>query len=229
MRRGYICLLLVLWCQHLSWAPTTALAAKKPPCVASLEDCPLEGCGGDPGLNTVKNRQDPASDPEKWGLDEIIGLQEEIQEDWKSGMDRVPIEEAGEGFAVVVTGYLIHASNNSVESCNCRLPGPENKDIHVNLVTEKEYERDESVVAEFTPRNRPDGWTVAKLGALAKKRAYVRITGWLMLDTEHLSRPGGPRATIWEIHPVTKCEICTKSKSDCDKGKGWKALATYPD
>jgi hypothetical protein len=42
----------------------------KDPCVPSLADCPLIGCGGDPKLNSAKNRKDKpvASDVEKWKL-----------------------------------------------------------------------------------------------------------------------------------------------------------------
>jgi len=49
---------------------------------------------------------------------------------------------------------------------------------------------------------------------------YVRVTGWLMLDTKHISNPL-VRSTNWEVHPITKFEHCTKTQAACDAGQGW--------
>jgi hypothetical protein len=35
----------------------------------------------------------------------------------------------------------------------------------------------------------------------------VRITGWLLYDWEHLGVVGQERATVWEVHPITKIEV----------------------
>jgi len=36
----------------------------------------------------------------------------------------------------------------------------------------------------------------------------VRVTGWLMLDTQHVKdHDGGPRATLWEVHPITAVDV----------------------
>ena len=209
----------------------SAASKKKKPCVATLATCPEQGCGGDAELNKLKNRADPATSPEKWTLSEIIDLEEEIEPGWGSLEDRAPIKEVGEGTPVVVTGYLVHARASGPESCNCYLTGQENNDIHMNLAVHKSDDREESVVAEITPRVRAEqpGWTVSKLTTLATRGAYVRMSGWLLLDTQHISRSGGPRATVWEVHPVTRCEVCTKTKKECDQGKAgaWKALESY--
>ncbi len=53
---------------------------------------------------------------------------------------------------------------------------------------------------------------------------YVSVSGFLLLDTEHISKNGGPRMTIWEIHPVTRFEVCTTTKAKCDLGTGWKDI-----
>jgi hypothetical protein len=34
----------------------------------------------------------------------------------------------------------------------------------------------------------------------------VRLSGWLLLDTEHPEEVGRTRGTIWEIHPVMRIE-----------------------
>jgi hypothetical protein len=85
-------------------------------------------------------------------------------------------------------------------------------------------------VIEPTPRSkRHAGWTPAAAKAIAVRRspssprneaaaARVRVTGFLMLDPVHPSHIRGKctsncagkrffRATLWEIHPVTRIEV----------------------
>ena len=62
----------------------------------------------------------------------------------------------------------------------------------------------------------------------------VRVTGWLMLDTAHIHHsvllpgesPRGPlvRVTNWEVHPITKFEVCHSSVKKCKKGQGFQAF-----
>jgi len=59
----------------------------------------------------------------------------------------------------------------------------------------------------------------------------VRLTGWVMLDTAHVhhshllpgEHPVRPvnRSSDWEIHPVTKFEVCTSTIAQCRAGGGW--------
>jgi len=69
-------------------------------------------------------------------------------------------------------------------------------------------DRARSIVVELNPRLRAKhpGWTPQTLEALARQKAQVRITGWVMLDPEHPDQVGETRGTIWEVHPVTKIE-----------------------
>jgi|ERR1041385_685245 hypothetical protein len=225
--------LLVLSLSLLSYATQSEAQHKKKqkvPCVATLTDClkKAAGCGGDPALNVLKNQTTEASNPEEWTVQDVIDLEEEIPVDWRPGMNRQPLTDMGEGTAVTITGYLIHAKASSPEACNCGLPGEENNDFHLNLTAAKNDTRDDGIVAEITPRFRPSGWTLAKLERLADKKTLVRMTGWLMLDSQHLSGNGGPRATVWEVHPVTACDVCTSSVKKCKAGTGWKPLASIP-
>lgn len=203
---------------------------KKEPCVATLAECLQKeaGCGGDPALNVLKNHTTEASDPEDWTVQDVIDLEEEIPADWRPGQNRQPLSDVGEGTAVTITGYLIHAQPSGAEACNCGLSGQDNNEFHLNLAGKKGDTREESIVAEITPRFRPSGWTLPKLERLANKPTFVRLTGWLLLDSQHLSGNGGPRATVWEIHPVTGCEVCTGSVKNCNAGNGWKPLASIP-
>src|SRR5204863_5644294 len=96
-----------------------------------------------------------------------------------------------------------------------------------------------SVTAEITPRVRqklghPD-WVFSNINDFEGQ--FVRLTGWLMLDTKHIPQdPDTPllpnehrnkglsRATNWEIHPVTKFEICKTTVVQCRQGQGWEAV-----
>lgn len=81
-----------------------------------------------------------------------------------------------------------------------------------------------SVTAEITPRVRarrpnPVTWTHSRINALRGK--FIRVTGFLMLDTQHIGRPL-VRATNWEVHPITKLEVCTLTQAQCTAGTGWR-------
>ena len=98
-------------------------------------------------------------------------------------------------------------------------------DIHLALVSDPEDLEENSVTAEITPRIRANGhgnWSYKNLKELEGE--YVQITGWLMLDTKHIPQAhplpderrnkGLKRITNWEIHPITKLEICTQPKKN---------------
>jgi hypothetical protein len=193
-------------------------------------DCPLKGCGGDSQLNRKKNRRTKpaAADVVEWTLTDVVALK--FPKEWTSGTQRTLLESWGEGKAVQVKAFIIHAKNypSGMESCNCNLKLTENNDFHLVLVDSKKKSEKSSVTAEITPHIRPAGWTIKKLRALANDKAYVRVTGLAMLDTQHLKRPI-KRLTNWELHPVIGFEVCTETKAVCDQGSGWQDLAEFPE
>lgn len=195
-------------------------------CATSIGDCPPGGCGGgDPKLNELKNRTDAPSSPEARTISQIVALKQPKK--WTSGQDRSSLKP-DEGTPVVVEAYLVHAKNAGVESCNCYMQGKANNDIHMNLTQKQGQTPDESVVAEITPRPHPSGWTMTKLTSLYTQDAFVRVTGWLLFDSEHVTRSGGPRATLWEIHPVTKIEVCSGGNpAACAQAQNWQPLESY--
>jgi hypothetical protein len=79
---------------------------------------------------------------------------------------------------------------------------------------------------EITPRFCPDGWTLEKLKKLARRKAFVRVQGWQLYDSMHTGTFSW-RGTSWEIHPVTKFEVCTGSKQGCEQGSGWTLLERW--
>jgi hypothetical protein len=227
----------------LSSAPAAA-PFLTPPCadvIASLNDCPVTGCGelGDAALNTAKNRTGNPLTVKRLTLDEIRRMPQPSS--WNTGADRTSIRGPGrEGAAVSVTGFLLKAKAEGKESCNCGLSHRADTDVHLVLVSKMpeaktkeaiaEVEKD-SVTAEITPRVRGknEKWLYRNVNDL--EGSYLRVTGYLMLDSKHFPQAqvlqgerlnrGLSRATNWEVHPITKLEVCTKSRDECESGKGW--------
>jgi hypothetical protein len=215
-----------------------------PPCadvIASLDDCPLTGCGelGDAALNVSKNRTGDPSAVKGMTLDEIRRLPQPLH--WNTGADRASIQGPGkEGSGVVVMGFLLKARAEGKESCNCGLSRRADTDVHLALVSKMpnaktkeaiaESEKD-SVTAEITPRVRGknEKWLYRNVNDL--EGSYIRLTGYLMLDSKHFPQSqvlqgerlnrNLSRATNWEVHPITKIEVCTRSREECERGKGW--------
>lgn len=196
-----------------------------PTSIKNIDDCPAQGCGsrGDANLNRQKNRTSTPSDPEDRSLGWIRQLNE--PDTWETGQSRSSIEET-EARAVVVRAYINRADGSGSETTNCNLPGPVNEDWHLDLVSTKNGIKASAVTAEITPRLRRAGWELRKLRQLARDRAYVRVTGWLMLDSYHIKKPLR-RSTNWEIHPVTKFEVCTTTRAQCIAGNGWVGLEDF--
>jgi hypothetical protein len=210
-----------------------AFAAKKKPktCGAkSFETCPSKGCGGDPLLNQRKNTkvQPAASDIEKVTRTRFTKLK--FPASWKSGTSRNLLKDWGEETPVEYQAYLIKITHytSGMESCNCNLKKEENNDFHLVLVDKRGTPEETSITAEISPRIRPAGWTFKKLNDLSKKKTYIKVTGFLMLDTQHISKPI-KRLTNWEIHPVTSLQVCTVSVTGCKEGNGWIDLADIPE
>lgn len=222
------CLCLLVVFAVLSCDPIIYAAKKKKParvCPTSLSSCPDGGCGGDPKLNEFKNQKKKANDPEDWTIADVIELNDKTPDKWKSGSDRKPLRDIGEGTAVRIKGYLIHAKlTGTPESCNCFLKGLPNNDFHLNIVPTKASTMKQSLVVEMSPQSRNKKWELPTLQALMGTKTYVRVTGWLMFDSAHVHFQSMPRSTAWEIHPVTGFEVCQSTKKECDKGNGWKKL-----
>ncbi len=178
----------------------------------NFHGCPAQGDGGDPVLNTLKNRTDEGN----WtnvALSDLLALtwptsaQRQPQGSLSSS-DRAAIDQY-EGAAVETTGYILDYKHEGTESTNCH--SSTYRDYHVWLAVNASDSKAQSIVIEIAPRvldMRP-GWLNA-LNSL--KGAHVRIRGWLLFDEEHPEQLGQTRKTLWEIHPIVHIEI--------DKGGG---------
>jgi hypothetical protein len=120
--------------------------------------------------------------------------------------------------AATIEGYIVRVIDAGAESANCF--SLRHVDAHVEVAMRPDAPPNERVVAEVTPpmrewaRRQGLDWSTAALQRELTGRR-VRLTGWLLFDTEHdeeseNTRPGRPRnwrATAWEIHPITHIEV----------------------
>ncbi len=177
--------------------------------INSIADCPDIGVGGDSKLNHVKNRTDSpeATDVHNHALSWIGNITQPTS--WQKNKSRASLS-AHEGKAIQVQAYLLKVTHypSGSESCNCSLTGEENNDFHLVLGSTKTTAEENSITGEMTPRVRPNhpNWTFNKLKDIKTAKTKVRITGWLMLDTQHIANPIN-RKTNWELHPITKFEV----------------------
>jgi hypothetical protein len=204
-------------------------------CATSIAKCPIEGCGtdSDPLLNTSKNRSDIPDDSGlvDMSVSEVKALSQHLPAGWQEGDGRDTFTGPGkEGQPVRVMAWLWKSKPEGGESCNCGLEGPgvtgqKRTDIHMVLTTYNNSAESSSMTAEITPRVRakrphPVTWTYSRIRKNDGK--YIRVTGYLTLDTHHLVAGPLTRATNWEVHPITKLELCTSTATKCrTTGEGW--------
>jgi hypothetical protein len=206
----------ILWAlnrnRELPAAQTVAITddLPKPKVIArTFQGCPPSGDGGDPVLNTLKNRIDEG-DWQPVTLSSILSIT------WPSAIEHRPRSRWSkadteaiakhEGAPVQVEGYLLRAKRMSPETCNCH--SVEQVDFHIWMGNDPDDGRERSVVIETTPRvmfHHPQ-WTLRNFQQIVSRGDKVRISGWLLMDPEHPDQIGKTRGTIWEIHPVMQVE-----------------------
>jgi hypothetical protein len=116
------------------------------------------------------------------------------------------------GAPVRVVGFLSHQikveNTGNGESTNCNLTGDNEVDWHIYLTNSSAQPISQAIIVETTPRTRPQhNWTTNMLTAFVDSQTQVRISGWLMYDSEHVGVIGTQRATVWEVHPITRIEV----------------------
>jgi Bacterial SH3 domain len=158
------------------------------------------------GLNNNKNRTDVPGDSDyvDIGWSDLANLPSDRVNDFVSAPVRV-------------VGFLSHKVNvensGSGESTNCHFTADNEVDWHIYLTGSPAQQISMAIIVETTPRTRPQHqWTTGMLSALVNSSNQVRISGWLMYDSEHINVIGKQRATVWEVHPITKIEIQSNGK-----------------
>jgi hypothetical protein len=155
-------------------------------------------------LNTNKNRTDTPADTAY------------VPVDWADLRD-LPANRSEDlpGAPVMLEGFLVHkVKPEGAESPNCGLTDPDEVDWHIYTSdTAGVDDISKAVIVETTARTRPiHKWAKSDLDAVVNKNVPVRISGWLLYDYEHIPVIGSQRASVWEIHPITKIEVKQNGK-----------------
>lgn len=151
-------------------------------------------------LNSNKNRTDIPADTVY------------VKLDWADLRD-LPVDHSNDlpGAPVVMENvFLVHrVKPEGAESPNCGLTDPDEVDWHIYTSdTAGVDDISKAVIVETTARTRPlHKWQQADLAKFVNKNVPLRISGWLLYDYEHVKVIGTQRASVWEIHPITKIEV----------------------
>lgn len=124
--------------------------------------------------------------------------------------------------AAQLVGYVADVKMGGVETVNCHARSAHGRDTHIDLTLSPAdaYNESKHVIVEVTPRWRSAmaakgiDWETDTLRERLLGRC-VRVSGWLLFDTEHRRESQNTgngraevwRATAWEIHPVTAIEL----------------------
>ena len=217
---------------HSTWRGTA---------IGSSFSCSFSGTAGngDPETNERKNRADV---PTVYHAVRFDAIADSATMPWPKGKtrpawdkttagraDRARFVTPFEGAAITITGFIrvIRPQAGNHESTNCGKTGEANTDWHIGLVGAFAAPESLAMVVEPTPRSKKahnGTWTKTRLAAYENPQApsdSVRISGFLMLDPEHMNHMHKYRQTLWEIHPVTRIEVFVR-------GQGWKDLDDLP-
>jgi hypothetical protein len=189
-------------------------AVPQPLVIGGQEVCAAAGNSANPKmikLNSQKNRTDTpevtAYIPVDWDVLKVLpsASPDDLQ-----------------GAPVMVEGYLsrrIKVQNTAPgESANCNLLNDDEVDWHIYLTSAPNQAISQAIIVETTPRTRPlHTWDKSVLDGLVNTNKEVRISGWLMYDFQHVPDIGTQRATVWEVHPITRIEVS-------DGSGGWKDI-----
>lgn len=177
--------------------------------------CGPTGDGGDTASNRRKNRTDVPPSYHAVTFQALADLAYPATRARDRGLwpaESLAVVERHEGVAIQVVGYLVALkpqTSGSGESTNCHMKRGAEVDWHLAIVGREGEGEGESVVVETTPRVRSNHpkWTAGRLGPWVDAADPVRISGWLFFDPAHRNHLGRYRATLWEIHPITRIEV----------------------
>ena len=193
----------------------SASASNTPPSGA-YKGCAAEGKGGDSQLNVLKNRSEQVPNPKPMTMADILalpapsGVEKVNRSQWPASALATVAEHEKEG--VIVEGFWVQVRPEGLEATNC--DDPTLHDFHLWLVESSGQQKPKSMVTEMTPRWRGSnaGWNQKAIQRLISQGAKFRVTGWLLFDQEHPEQINKFRATLWEIHPITKVEVFSGGK-----------------
>ena len=170
--------------------------------VLDQNQCPLEGSAPDQHKkesNRLKNRNTELKPGAK-----IISIEEVL----KDGDDHGRFSDSD---YVSIEGYVAQIKSGGAESCNCNSTDEKSHDVHLYIGKTGNDEKKDCFIAEATPAFKAKH----SIHYDELKGKKVRITGYMLYDTEHKGSAVNScrkcanvwRKTVWEIHPVVKLEI----------------------
>ncbi len=191
---------------HTQNTETTPTAPK------DFHGIPPEGIGGDSLLNIEKNRWLASQNFIDVSVSDITGIQHDIlsaagtEDRYKWTQAAQNQAASGELRAVRLSGFIIGVKEEGNESCNGN--NDNYHDYHIWITDSVSKNKSKSIVAEATPfwKEQFSGWQLMKFQELVSQNSQVRISGWIMWDEDHPEQLGITRASLWEVHPITKFE-----------------------
>ena len=149
-------------------------------------------------LQQMKDRLTPPAHVQTMTITDIIALPTYPRAYTRSQLGEI---ESLEDRGVVVTGYL------------ARLRRMDDGDFHVQITEASpgrclDQDTRDQLITELTPgiQARKPAYTFDALAALCGAGTALRVTGWLLYDSPHKGDSG--RSTPWEVHPITRIEVC---------------------
>lgn len=149
-------------------------------------------------LQAAKTRLDEPARLTAMAVSQIIALPT-----FPRAYSRAQLEDitALEARGVIVTGFVARVSPKDDGDYHIQLTeGPMGRCLGHNTP--------DQLITELTPgiRARKPAYTLEALGPLCGSNTQVRVSGWLLYDSPHKGDSG--RSTPWEVHPVTRIEVC---------------------
>lgn len=247
-----LCLSLLIFCGN-ALAAKKKPPCFKPLSSCPLRGCAKEDAP-DSFSNILKHNLEPSGDVKTLTFKDFESLQAQVETKFGGHYstltkpDRARLRklttsagQVGEGNLVRIIGFIAvqpstsepHA-NESGESVNCRLTGGGNNDFHISLTPKPDGSEFDGIVVEMIPQQRNQDWTTGRLKKAQQEHRAVRVRGQLFFDNHHKvnSDPAQKitnqpkRMSLWEVHPVTEFDVCTKASCEAN-GSGWTPLEKW--
>jgi hypothetical protein len=149
-------------------------------------------------LQDGKNRLDAPPRLTAMSIAEIIGLPTFPRAYSRSDLAQISELEAR---GVLVSGFV------------ARIIQKEDGDYHIQITAGPlgrclGHDTTDQLITELTPGLQAShpAYTLQALRALCGTPTQIRVSGWLLYDSPHKGDSG--RSTPWEVHPVTRIEVC---------------------
>lgn len=184
--------------------------ARATPVAKAYQGCPAQGQGGDPALNTLLNRTDdaPPGGYRQTDISTVMTIPTTPQAENKP-RDQWTADESRriglyEGAAVRTTGWVVATRQLGPDAANC--DSASNREWALWIGTGAGDAINTALVVIVTPQmaaQRP-GWTDYTMRRIVGQ--VVRVSGYVVYDSEPSPVIGANRATTWVIGPVTHLE-----------------------